>query len=75
MSIEGEVKVNSSHRSVMLHSESIFLGFFLMFLAHFHWAMQSPNPENPKPKRSMKYHFFRFSDFLIIFFRIFRESD
>ena len=23
----------------------------------------------------MKYHFFRFSDFLIVLFRIFRESD
>nr|VFK17374.1 MAG: hypothetical protein BECKLPF1236A_GA0070988_101697 [Candidatus Kentron sp. LPFa]VFK31995.1 MAG: hypothetical protein BECKLPF1236C_GA0070990_101548 [Candidatus Kentron sp. LPFa] len=34
-----------------------------------------PNPENPEPKRSIKYHFFRFSDFLIILFRIFRESD
>lgn len=36
----------------------------------------SPNPENPEPKKfDEKYHFLRFSNFLIILFRIFREND
>nr|VFJ44909.1 MAG: hypothetical protein BECKFW1821A_GA0114235_100861 [Candidatus Kentron sp. FW] len=34
-----------------------------------------PNPENPEPKRSMRYQFLKLSNFLIVSLRIFRESD
>nr|VFK16051.1 MAG: hypothetical protein BECKLPF1236B_GA0070989_108810 [Candidatus Kentron sp. LPFa] len=48
---------------------SIGADFFGIF------AFPIPNPENPELKRSMKYHFFGFSDFLIVLFRIFQKSD
>nr|VFK37818.1 MAG: hypothetical protein BECKSD772F_GA0070984_101819 [Candidatus Kentron sp. SD]VFK42486.1 MAG: hypothetical protein BECKSD772E_GA0070983_101719 [Candidatus Kentron sp. SD]VFK78150.1 MAG: hypothetical protein BECKSD772D_GA0070982_100817 [Candidatus Kentron sp. SD] len=48
---------------------------FSLLLSWEKCPLMFPNPENPEPKRSIKRRFLRFLDFLIVLFRIFRESD